>query len=142
MTIRETLVELVNKLFIHTDNQNWEGLKNEVFEEKVFLDMSSMGGTAEELSAEEICSSWQTGFKGLDAVNHLAGNYLVDPISDYEAKVFAYATATHYKASATKGKTREFVGTYDLKIRKQLEGWRIYSFVYHLKYATGNMTLE
>ena len=141
MTPREQIIEIVNKLFIHTDSQNWNGLRTEVFDDRVFLDMSSLGGTASEMTADEICAMWEAGFKGLDAVNHLGGNYMVEPVSETEAKVFAYATATHYKEAAKHGKTREFVGTYDFKLRKIDSKWKLYSFVYHLKYMTGNLDL-
>jgi hypothetical protein len=39
--------------------------------------------------------------------------------------VFAYATATHFKKLATNGKTREFVGTYELHLMNTQIGWRI-----------------
>ena len=141
MTEREKLVELVNKLFIYTDNRQWDLLQSEVFSDRVFLDMTSMGGQASELTSKDICDMWSEGFKELDAVNHLGGNYLIQMLSDTESSVFAYATATHFKASATKGKTREFVGTYDLKMKRIEGSWRICSFIYHLKYAAGNLDL-
>ena len=81
------------------------------------------------------------GFKELDAVNHLVGNFLVDLNSDNDAKVFAYATATHHKESAKNGTTRSFFGTYNLKLRKNGNGWRVYYFVFELKFATGNLEL-
>ena len=142
MTEREQLVELVNKLFIYTDEQKWSLLQDEVFTKSVYLDMTSMGGTASELTAKAICKMWSEGFKELDAVNHLGGNYLVEIVSDEEAKVFAYATATHFKDAALHGKTREFIGTYDLKMKQINRQWRIYSFEYHLKYANGNLELK
>ena len=142
MTQREQLVELINKLFIYTDTQDWDGLTKNVFDEIVFLDMSSLGGPAENFSATDICNMWKEGFKDLDSVNHLGGNYLVKITSVNEADIFAYATATHYKASATNGHTREFVGTYELKARRIDSQWKIYSFVYNLKYMTGNTELK
>ena len=138
---RDKIIEVVNKLFIYTDSRQWDELQNEVFTEEVFLDMTSLGGKAEALSVETICEMWDDGFRDLDAVNHLAGNYLVK-IQDKSASVFAYATATHYKESATKGKTREFVGTYDLQMIDTEEGWRIDRFKYNLKYMNGNLNLD
>ena len=41
---RERAVEIVNKLFVHTDNSNWQKLKEEVFAESVHFDMSSLSG--------------------------------------------------------------------------------------------------
>lgn len=140
-SIRDEIVEVINKLFVYTDSQDWEKLQNEVFSDDVFFDMSSLGGKKAETTSKEICDTWQKGFVGIDSINHLAGNYLVH-IHDTTATVFAYATATHYKTSATKGKTREFVGTYDISLLKHGYGWRIYQFKYDLKYSTGNLDLS
>ncbi len=51
MTTRETIVETVNKLYIYTDQQNWEKLRQEVFTDSVFLDMTSLGGQAKDMKA-------------------------------------------------------------------------------------------
>src|SRR6476659_916201 len=139
-SIREEIVETVNRLFVYTDNQEWTKLDNEVFTREVDFDMSSIGGEKKEMTSKAICELWKNGFKDIDFVNHLAGNYIVN-IQDSTATVFAYATATHYKKSASKGKTREFVGTYDIGLLKQSIGWRIYKFKYTLKYSTGNIDL-
>ena len=75
---------------------------------------ASLPGANPETMASSVATPLErqfSGIAGIDSINHLAGNYLVD-IHDMVATVFAYATATHYKASATKGTTREFVGTY------------------------------
>ena len=141
MTVREEIVELVNKLFIYTDEQNWDGLKTEVFAEEVHLDMTSLGGEASDTTAQAICDMWKAGFEGIDSINHLAGNYLID-IDDKNITAFAYATATHYKESAKNGKTREFVGTYEIKITGDSDNWRIHFMKYNLKYMTGNLDLR
>jgi hypothetical protein len=99
-----------------------------------------LGGPKAETASKDICALWRKSFEGLDAINHLAGNYLVQ-INDHLATVFAYATATHYKASATKGTTREFVGTYNIRLLKHSYGWRIYEFKYDLKFQSGNLNL-
>lgn len=140
-SIRDEIIEVINKLFIYTDMQDWEKLQDEVFSSDVFFDMSSIGGKKAETSSVEICEIWKKGFTGIDAINHLAGNYLVH-INDTIATVFAYATATHFKESAQNGKTREFVGTYNISLMKHGIGWRIYEFKYNLKYATGNIELS
>jgi hypothetical protein len=140
-TTREQIVEVVNKLFVYTDRQEWDKLQREVFTEQLFFDMASLGGERKNTTAKEVCETWRQGFEGLDAINHLAGNYLVTVTGD-AADVFAYATATHFKAAATQGATREFVGTYDLQLKRTPRGWRISVFKYTLKYASGNLELK
>jgi hypothetical protein len=139
-SVRDEIVEVINKLFDYTDMRDWEKLQNEVFSDDVFFDMSSSGGQKSETSSLAICEIWRNGFIGIDSINHLAGNYLVQ-INDIIASVFVYATATHYKESATNGKTREFFGTYSISLMKHGIGWRIYQFKYDLKFKTGNIEL-
>lgn len=139
---REQIVEIVNKLFVYTDNQEWLKLQEQVFTADIVLDMISMGAQKEEtVSAREICSRWEKAFEKLDAVHHQAGNFILD-IKEGEAEVIAYSIASHYKESAKKEKTREFVGSYNLHLVRNHAGWRIDKFKYNLKYSKGNMTLE
>src|SRR5687767_8301381 len=92
---REQIVEVINKLFVYTDFQQWDKLQSEVFTGQVFFDMTSLGGEQMKTTSEHICRIWREGFTGIDAVNHLAGNYLIEITGD-TADAFAYATATHY----------------------------------------------
>lgn len=140
-TPREKVIETVNRLFVYTDEQLWDKLQEEVFTEKVHFNMSSLGGEDKETTAKAICEAWAEGFQGLDAVNHLAGNHIVD-LKGHYADVLVYATATHFKEAATKGKTREFVGVYELHLLQTDAGWRIDAFKYNLKYMNGNVDLE
>jgi hypothetical protein len=81
------------------------------------------------------------GFIGIDAIHHQAGHYVIS-IQDRKADIYAYAIASHYKRSASKGKSRIFVGSYDLKAVKTEKGWRLSQFKYNLKYIDGNVSLE
>ncbi|RNC85854.1 MAG: nuclear transport factor 2 family protein [Balneola sp.] len=137
----QKITQTINKLFVYTDEQEWEKLQHQVFTEEVWLDMSSLGGPKETMKATDITSMWAEAYTSIDAVNHLGGNYIID-IEDDHAKVFAYATATQYKEAATEGKTREFVGTYNLELRKENGQWKLYSFQYNLKYMTGNIEFK
>ncbi len=63
-------------------------------------------------------------------------------INNDEANVEAYAIAIHFKENAVHGKTREFVGSYNLSLNNiQGKGWRIKSFKYNLKFIDGNVEL-
>jgi hypothetical protein len=126
---REEIIELVNKLFVYTDLRQWNKLLKEVFKEEVLFDMSSLGaGEPKKLRAKEICDMWNKGFEGIDQVHHQAGNHIVEFNGEIEARVFCYAVATHYKEAAKQGKTRDFVGTYDLHASLTDLGWRLDSF--------------
>ena len=136
------LQELANKLFMYVDAREWDKVLDEVFSNEVWFDMQSAGGGGPvTIKAKEICEMWQKGFEGLDAVHHQAGHYLID-VKENEAGIFGYAMAAHFKEKAKKGKTRMFVGSYDLKAVRTLSGWRLNQFKYNLKYIEGNATLE
>ena len=142
MSTREQIIEVCNRLFVYTDYREGDKLKAEVFAGQVLFDMSSMGaGAPATMTADAICQAWEEGFKGLDAVHHLAGNYLVT-IREHDADVFCYANASHYKKNAQQGHTRGFVGSYRLHLSKGGDGWRIDRFKYELKYAEGNLEFK
>lgn len=132
------LTELANKLFMYTDARQWKKLLLDVFCHEVWFDM---GTEAKTLHATDICEIWRQGFIGLDAIHHQAGQYLIN-IDQNNADIYAYAMATHYKKSATKGNSRMFVGSYDLKATRTDKGWRLSQFKYNLKYIDGNASLE
>ena len=133
------LMELANKLFMYTDAQQWKRLLSDVFCHEVWFDVGD--GQAKTLHATEICEMWRQGFLGLDAVHHQAGHYLIN-IEDGSADIYGYAVATHYKKTATKGNTRIYTGSYDLKAIRTDKGWRLSQFKYNLKYLDGNASLE
>ena len=129
---RDEIIEIANRLFIYTDAQEWEKLSTEVFTELVTFDMSSVtGAPAKQMLASEICAMWKEGFKGIDAIHHQAGNYLVT-VKDERADVFCYATATHYIKENSHLKV--FVGSYKLDLIRRKSGWRINGFRYNVKY--------
>ncbi len=142
-SVREQIIEIVNKLFVYTDNRQWQNLLNEVFTGSVLFDMSSAGGGEPlTISAKEVCDKWEKGFEEIDAVHHQAGNYLVT-LNAAEAAVHVYAIAIHFKKAAKHGKTREFIGSYDLLLSNEPgKGWRINTFRYNLKCITGNVDLS
>jgi hypothetical protein len=139
----DELIELANKLFIYTDHLQWDELRAEVFTDNVLFDMSSLGaGDPKKMSAGEICDIWKTGFEGIDAVHHQTGNFLVDFGSEGNAEIYCYAIAIHFKNSATQGKTRQFVGSYNLHAVLTDIGWRLDAFKYNVKFIDGNAELK
>lgn len=141
-TEREQVVEVVNRLFYYTDFQEWDKLIIEVFASEVMMDMVSLGAEkAVNMTPQEICQSWEDGFKDLDAVHHQSGNNIVEINEDKKAHVKSYAIASHYKKNAQNGKERRFIGSYDFHLVKQSQGWRIDRFKFNLKYVEGNVEL-
>lgn len=140
MTQQEEIIRTVNKLFIFTDERNWEGVRRCLAPE-VLLDMSSMGaGEPSVLSGKQIAAGWEEGLRKLQAIHHQVGNYLVDILGNV-ADVFCYGTASHYYPNPTGQNVRTFVGTYNIHLMKSDSGWSIDKFRFNLKYIDGNKDL-
>jgi hypothetical protein len=139
---QKELTDLVNRLFMYTDDRNWQGLQTEVFTPSLHFDMVSAGaGPARTVTSRDVTDMWSAGFQRVDAVHHQAGHYIIT-VNGNGAEIYAYSVATHYRQAATRGHTRTMVGSYDLGAQRTPGGWRLDSFRYNLKYMEGNLTLE
>ena len=68
----KNVIKTVHRLFVSTDNRDWEGVKA-CFADEVVLDMTSvMGGEPKKLTPQQIAVGWAQGLKGLKAIHHQA----------------------------------------------------------------------
>ncbi len=138
---KDEIVETANKLFIYTDQRNWEGVKA-TFADEVLFDMTSMsGGSPVMLKSQQIVDMWDEGLKELKAIHHQVGNYLITA-RDGDADLFCYGIALHYLPNPTSENVRAFVGSYDLHLLKVDGIWKIDRFKFNLKFIEGNKELE
>ena len=138
---KEEVREVVTRLFISTDNRDWDAV-GRLFAAEVLFDMTSMvGGEPVKLTRQKIVASWEKGLKPLKAIHHQAGNFIVK-INQSEATVFCYGIASHYLPNNTNQNTRVFVGSYNFHLIKSGENWQIDQFKFNLKYIDGNPNLE
>lgn len=141
MNQRDEVVETANKLFIYTDQKNWEGVKA-VFADEVLFDMTSMsGGDPVRLKPQQIVDMWDAGLGKLEAIHHQVGNYLIN-VRERDADLFCYGIALHYLPNPTNKNIRIFVGSYDLHLSKVDGVWKIDGFKFNLKFIEGNKDLE
>ena len=113
---KDKVIETITNLFIFTDKKNWNKVKD-CFIEKVFFDMSSLGGAASVLSSQQIVDSWNQGLAPIEAIHHQAGNYKVE-LNENGAAAFCYGVAYHYLKTKSGNNTRTFVGSYDFHLTK------------------------
>ena len=138
---KENVREVVNRLFVSTDNRDWAAVEA-LFDQKVLFDMTSMvGGDPVTMTPAEIVAAWDNGLKPLKAIHHQAGNYIINVNQD-RADVFCYGIASHYLPNKTNQNTRIFVGSYNFHLTKYGEEWLIDQFKFNLKYVDGNPNLE
>ena len=138
---KDRITEVINNLFIFTDNCEWKSVEK-CFADKVHFDMTSMGAeSASVFSPKQITDMWDDGLKNLDAVHHQTGNMKIDVIEN-NAVAFCYGIASHFKKTKSGNNTRTFVGSYNFHLSKSGEDWEIDSFKFNLKYVEGNLRLE
>ncbi len=105
---RQQVVDVVNQLFIQTDNRNWP-MVEKCFTDQVAFDMTSLsGGEPENLTPQEITARWDEGLRDIAALHHQVGNFVVDVHGDDNAHVFCYGTAWHFKPLDSGRNTRIF----------------------------------
>ena len=135
------IIDTVNRLFISTDRMDWQGVKN-CFAEEVNFDMSSMtGGKPVKMTPQAIADGWEKGLKGIKAVHHQAGNFIVTQRKG-EADVFCYAVAFHYLPNPTGNNVRLFVGSYNFHLIEKNKEWKIDLFRFNLEFIEGNKNLQ
>ncbi len=138
---KEEIRNVVNRLFISTDNRDWDAVKA-VFAPEVLFDMTSMvGGEPVKMKPADIVAAWDKGLKPLKAIHHQTGNYVIN-VKQNTADVFCYGIASHYLPNKTNRNTRIFVGSYNFHLVKNGANWQIDQFKFNLKYIDGNMKLE
>ena len=104
--------------------------------------MTSLGApNVEHWTPQRICDEWIDALRGLDAIHHQAGNYIID-INGSTANAKVYAITSHYKQVTLNGHIREFVGSYDFHFTKTGKAWKLDEFKFNLKYMTGNVELD
>ncbi len=140
---RQQVVDVVNQLFIQTDNRNWL-MVEKCFAEQVAFDMTSLsGGEPENLTPQEITARWDEGLRDIAALHHQVGNFVVDVHGDDNAHVFCYGTAWHFKPLDSGRNTRIFVGSYEFDLEHGDDNmWRISSFWFDCKFVDGNADLR
>jgi hypothetical protein len=138
---RAAIIDTITRLFISTDQRNWDAVKA-CFAPQVQFDMTSMGGgEPAQMTPGQIAGAWEQGLQPLKAVHHLAGNHVVCVEGD-RAAAFCYGIASHYLPNASGRNTRTFTGSYDFRLVREAGQWRISGFRFNLKYVDGNVYLE
>jgi hypothetical protein len=134
------VLDATRRLFILTDEKDWNAVRS-AFTPTVHFDMTSLaGGAPQVLPAETIVQGWEQGLQNLTAVHHQTGNELVTVHGD-QAHVFCYGIALHHRTTPDRTYTRRFVGSYDLDLVKVSGTWKISGFTFHLKFIDGDVEI-
>lgn len=135
----ENIQETVTRLFIATDQHDWEAVKR-CFASKVELDYSSMNKQLpSQLSPEEIVNAWRGILPGFEHTHHQLGNFITQ-IDGNKAHLFCYGTAMHYLKS-DQGNLWTVVGSYDFDLIWENKQWKITQMKFNFKFQEGNLLL-
>jgi 3-phenylpropionate/cinnamic acid dioxygenase small subunit len=138
---KDRLIDRVTELFVATDARDWSQVQA-CFADTVHFDQTSLvGGKPVVISPVDITKGWDEGLKPLQAIHHQIGNLQIE-LDDDQATVRCYGIAYHYLPNRTGKDTRVFVGSYEFKLVKKIDSWKISSFVYKVKFIDGNKELE
>ena len=141
LTLRQAAEDTVVRMFVATDERDWQTLEG-CFTDPFILDMTSMvGGEPASMTPSQVAQAWATGFKPLDHVHHQIGNLRTEITAD-RALVKCHGVALHHRAKAQGLKSRLFVGTYELALKSSGGAWQIDKLVFKLKFIDGNLELE
>jgi hypothetical protein len=138
-TERDRVIEAVTTLFVSIDNRDWDTVRS-CFAEKVLFNTTLTEGNPKILSRDQIIHDWQEGLDCLEAIHHQIGNFLVQ-FNENVAIVFCYGIAYHYLPNRSNRNTKLFVGSYDLSLIQQDNGWKITAFTFNSKFIAGNLKL-
>ena len=139
MNETQQIQETVTKVFINTDNLNWDGVEAQ-FANKVVLDYSSMNGNpAAEITPKELTTGWKTVLPGFTFTHHQIGNFVTE-INGNKAHTYCYGTATHFIEDEN-GNVWTVVGTYDFDLEKIENSWKVTTMKFNYKYQDGNSKL-
>ncbi len=138
---KDAIGDVVNQLFVGTDNRDWAAVRA-ALAPRLHVDMTSVaGGEPSEVEGAALAAMWETGLRPIQAIHHQIGN-LRTAVDGDAAEAFCYGTATHYRPTASGRNVRTFVGSYDFRLARIDEAWRITLFRFNLKYLDGNLQLE
>ena len=139
--MKQQIIESVNRFFNAVDKQNWQECER-LMTDQVLLDYSSMGaGDAALLAKGDIIGSWKGLLPGFDSTHHQLGNAVVDMEGEDAAHFYSYVTATHFIAGED-GEVWTVVGSYDIKLGRADNLWRINALKLNFKYQSGNQNLS
>ncbi len=130
----QNIINIVNKMFVATDNLEWKELED-YFTKIITVDFSSLSGEKPtQMKAIDLINSWKLALPGFDSVHHQTGNFIVEKESEKEEyNVICYGTATRKFESDVES----YVGSYNFKIVKDENNYKISSFTYNFKYHDG-----
>ena len=134
------IINTITDIFNGSDKHNWELVQN-CFSYEVFLDYFSLNKKpGEKVKAAEITKGWSDFLPKFQFTHHVITNFEIS-LTETIASVFCKGSALHYLPDSEGGDTWTTIGTYDFKLAKVANQWKVNSMIFKLLYEDGNKKL-
>lgn len=138
---RADLEDTVTKMFVYADRRDWAGLRD-LFADQVELDWTSLsGGEPATLTPDQIVAGWTATLGGLQATQHLIGNFLVESMAGDEATASCYGQATHFLPDAVGSSLWTLGADYRFTLVRTGSTWKIAAVTMTAVWGDGNQQL-
>jgi hypothetical protein len=131
--------QIVDLLFIYTDQKAWSLARQLFVDGPIEVDMSSLsGGGPVQMTADDLLGGFNVGLHAEKLSHHMATNYQITITGD-EAEVWAHGYAWNRLLSYHGDSDLwETWGNYRFSLQRTAQGWRLSAFRYFAKYNRGN----
>jgi hypothetical protein len=131
--------QIVDLLFIYTDQKAWTKARQIFIDGLLEIDMSSLnGGGPVQMTADQLLGGFAVGLHEEKISHHMATNYQIMVTQD-QAEVWAHGYSWNRLLTAPAGADLwETWGNYRLSLQRTSAGWRLSAFRYFAKYNCGN----
>ena len=135
----QAIRQIVDLLFISTDQKAWSQARQLFIDGPIEVDMSSLvRGSAVQMTADDLLGGFTVGLHAEKISHHMATNYQITVTGD-EAEVWTHGYSwnrlLHYHGGSDLWETW---GNYHLSLRRTAQGWRLSAFRYFATYNRGN----
>lgn len=139
---RAAITDTVTRFGWCLDRRDWDGLKA-LFTDVVYTDYTALwGGEPQEAGVDDLLAtdkqgSWRRTMDGLESTQHLITNILVDVDGD-TASVTANVVGVHRLTNPHGSPLWTVGGTYDLRLERTGDCWRIRAITQGITWVDGN----
>ena len=136
---RTAIVDLAIAYAVAVDEADWAGFAA-TMTDPVHIDFSEAGLPAADFPRDQFVGFAAGALEGWTARQHLSPNHRVvfDTSDPDRATCHSYMYAQHYKKDAPGGDFYLMRGSYDYRLVRTPEGWRITAVTQHVSWLEGN----
>ena len=136
----QTIINTITNIFNGSDKHNWD-LVQSCFSFEVFLDYFSLSKKpGEKVKAAEITKGWSDFLPKFTFTHHVVTNFEIS-VTETNAAAFCKGSALHHLPDSEGGDTWTTIGTYDFKLVKVANQWKVNSIIFNLLHEDGNKKL-